>query len=146
MTYCVWRNWFAQLVKHPFKIVTILHICFAYTSPPCFVCINKTWYTYLWSFQSQRQQVCLRKQDFAASAKDPMKHLLVKGSKLASGSRILLLLPKTRCNTLWSKAANLPREAGFCCFCQRPDETPFGQRQQTCLGKQDFAASAEDPM
>jgi len=44
------------------------------------------------------------------------------------------------------KAASLPQEAGFCCFCQRPDETPFGQRQQTCLGKQDFAASAEDPM
>jgi hypothetical protein len=44
------------------------------------------------------------------------------------------------------KAAILPQEAGFCCFCQRPDETPFGQRQQTCLGKQDFAASAEDPM
>jgi len=46
--------------------------------------------------QNQRQQSRLKKQDFAASAEDPMKHLLVKGSKLASGSRILLLLPKTR--------------------------------------------------
>ena len=37
-----------------------------------------------------------KKQDFAASAEDPMNNLLVKGSKLALGSRILLLLPKTR--------------------------------------------------
>ena len=86
-----------------------------------------------------------RKQDFAASAEDPMKPILVKGSKHAS-------------------------EARFCCFCQRPEETHFGQRQQTRLAskillllpktqrnaprskaantprKQDFAASAEDPM
>jgi len=38
----------------------------------------------------------LKNQDFDASALEPMKHLLVKGSKLALGSRILLLLPKTR--------------------------------------------------
>ena len=94
--------------------------------------------------QARRQQSYLRKQDFAATAEDPMKPILVKGSKHAS-------------------------EARFCCFCQRPEESHFGQRQQTRLGskillllpktqrnaprskaantprKQDFAASAEDP-
>jgi len=49
-----------------------------------------------------------RKQDFAAFAKDPKKLILVKGSKHAS-------------------------EARFCCLCQRPEETHFGQRQQYCL-------------
>ena len=60
-------------------------------------------------------------EDFAASAKDPMKLILVKGSNLTS-------------------------EAGFCCLCQGPDETDQDQRQQTCRRMQDFAASAEDPM
>ena len=49
-----------------------------------------------------------RKQDFAASAKDPMKPTKVKGSRHAS-------------------------EAGFCCLRRRPDETRQGQRQHTCL-------------
>ena len=110
-----------------------------------------------------------------------MKLILVKGSKHASeagfcclcrrpdethfgqrqqtrlGSKILLLLPKTRRNSFWSKAANTPRkqdfaafakdpkkraeikgskhasQARFCCFCQRPKETRRGQRQQTRL-------------
>jgi outer membrane PBP1 activator LpoA protein len=46
--------------------------------------------------QGQRQQTSSRKQDFAASAKCPMKLTKVKGSKQASGSRILLLLPWTQ--------------------------------------------------
>ena len=74
------------------------------------------------------------------------------------GSKILLLLPKTRRNSFWSKAANTPRkqdfaafakdpkklilvkgskhasEARFCCLCQRPDETRRDQRQQTRHG------------
>ena len=45
-----------------------------------------------------------------------------------------------------TKGSNNALEAGFCCFCQRHEETYFGQRQQYCLSKQDFAASAEDPM
>jgi hypothetical protein len=43
---------------------------------------------------NQRQQTCLWKQVFAASVKDPMKLTLVKGSKHAFGSRVLLLLPR----------------------------------------------------
>ena len=86
-----------------------------------------------------------QKQDFAASAEDPMKHTKLKGSRHAS-------------------------EAGFCCLRRRPDETPQAQRQQTRLRsrillpppktrrnrsrpkaattprKQDFAASAINPM
>ena len=93
----------------------------------------------------QRQQSRLKKQDFAASAEDPMKPTMTKGSNIVSQAR-------------------------FCCLCQRPDETRFGQRQQYCHAsrillplpktqrnaprskaantprKQDFAASAEDPM
>jgi len=61
------------------------------------------------------------KQDFAASAGDPMSLALIKGSSFAL-------------------------EAGFCCLCRRPDETHFGQRQQVRLGRQDCAASAGDPM
>jgi len=56
-----------------------------------------------------------------------------------------MLLSKTPLNHSWSKAANMPWDAGFCCFCLGPEETHFGQRQQICLGMQDFAASAEDP-
>ena len=48
------------------------------------------------------------KQDFAASAEDPMKPTKTKGSKLAS-------------------------EARFCCFRRRPYETHQDQRQQTRL-------------
>ena len=44
------------------------------------------------------------------------------------------------------KGSNHASEARFCCLRQRPDETDQGQRQQTRLVKQDFAASAEDPM
>ena len=86
-----------------------------------------------------------RKQDIAASAVDPLKTLLVKGSKNAS-------------------------EAGYCCLCRGPIENSLGQRQQKCLGsrillllpwthrnlfwskaakmpqKQDIAASAMDPL
>jgi len=40
----------------------------------------------------------------------------------------------------------MPLEAGFCCFCRESNETHFDQRQQTCLWKQGFAASAENPM
>ena len=63
------------------------------------------------------QPVCLpipkaadtpQKQDFAASAEDPMKPTRPKGSNLAS-------------------------EARFCCLRQRPNETDQGQRQQTRL-------------
>ena len=89
----------------------------------------------------QRQQTCLRWQDFAASAEDPMKPTLFRGSKHASGSRILLLPPKTQCCSLCSKAANMPQVAGFCCFRRRPHVAHFAQRQQTCLRWQDFAAS-----
>ena len=82
--------------------------------------------------QDQRQQYCLagkillllsktrknspgpkatilsRKQDFAASAEDPKKFAGTKGSNIVS-------------------------QAGFCCFCRRPDETRRDQRQQYCL-------------
>ena len=115
------------------------------------------------SSQDQRQQYCLaskillpppktrrnsprpkaailsHKQDFAASAEDPMKLTKVKGSKLASEARfcclrrkpnetrqdqrqqasfrskILLPSPKTRRNSPGPKAATMPSEAGFCC-------------------------------
>jgi hypothetical protein len=40
----------------------------------------------------------------------------------------------------------MPLEAGFCCLRQGSNETHFGQRQQTCLWKQGFVASAMDPM
>ena len=84
-----------------------------------------------------------QKQDFAASAEDPMKLTKIKGSKHAS-------------------------EAEFCCLRQRPDETRQTQRQQSRLRsrillllpktlrnspgpkaaiaprKQDFAASANN--
>ena len=70
----------------------------------------------------------------------------------------------------WRKATNLPLSCQICCLRHRPDETHFGQKQQKCLKsrillplpktrrnqfwskaanmprKQDFAASAEDPM
>ena len=96
------------------------------------------------SSQDQRQQYCLaskillpppktrrnsprpkaailsHKQDFAASAEDPMKLTKVKGSKLAS-------------------------EARFCCLRRRPEETRQDQRQQPCLQKQDFAAPQQFP-
>jgi len=62
----------------------------------------------LQTLQDQRQQPRLRKQDFAASAEDPMKLSKVKGSNHAS-------------------------EAGFCCLCRRPEETRQGQRQQPRL-------------
>ena len=96
--------------------------------------------------QGQRQQTSSRKQDFAASAKCPMKLTKVKGSKQASGSRILLLLPWTQSCSKVPKAADKLKEAGFCCFCPGPNETHQGQRQQTSLRKQDFAASALDPI
>ena len=83
---------------------------------------------------------------FCCLRQGPEELNLVKGSKSASGSRILLPPPRTHLNPFWSKAAKVPQEAGFCCFCLGPEETHFGQRQQTCLGKQDFAASASDPM
>jgi len=70
---------------------------------------------------------------------------LVKGSKHASDSRILLPLLGTQRNPLWSKAANMPQTAGVCCFCLEPKEIPFGQRQQTCLRQQEFAAFAWNP-
>ena len=60
-----------------------------------------------------------QRQDFAASAIEPMKLAKVKGSNHAS-------------------------EAGFCCLCRRPEETRQGQRQQPCLKKQDFAAFGLD--
>jgi len=44
------------------------------------------------------------------------------------------------------KGSNFALEAGFCCFCRRPDVTCFGQRQQVRLEMQDCAASAGDPM
>ena len=44
-----------------------------------------------------------------------------------------------------TKGSNHASETGFCCLCRRPEETRQGQRQQPCLKKQDFAASAEDP-
>jgi len=45
-----------------------------------------------------------------------------------------------------TKGSNRASEAGICCLCRRPDETRQGQRQQSRLKKQDFAASAEDLM
>jgi len=51
---------------------------------------------------------CSQKQDFAASAFDPMKLTKAKGSNHCS-------------------------EAGFCCLCFRPDETHEVQRQQSLL-------------
>ena len=42
-----------------------------------------------------------------------MKFAKVKGSRYASGSRILLPLPKTRRNSPRSKAADTPREQDF---------------------------------
>jgi len=44
-----------------------------------------------------------------------------------------------------SKAANMPEGAGFCCHCHGTEETHFDQRRQTCLSKQDFAATAMGP-
>jgi len=44
------------------------------------------------------------------------------------------------------KGSRYASEAGFCCLRRRPDETDQGQRQQTRLKKQDFAASAINPM
>ena len=98
-----------------------------------------------------------------------MKLTKPEGSNHTSGSKILLPLPKTRRNPFWSKGSKHASQAGFCCHCRRPDETHFGQRQQTRLGskillllpktrrnsfwskaantprKQDFAAFAKDP-
>ena len=45
-----------------------------------------------------------------------------------------------------TKGSKHASDAGFCCFCQRPDETCQDQRQQSRLKKQDFAASAKEPM
>ena len=62
-----------------------------------------------------------QKQDFAASARGPLKPTRREGSNHAS-------------------------EAGFCCLRQRSLETHQAQRQQPRLKKKDFAASAKDPM
>ena len=96
--------------------------------------------------QGQRQQTHLKKQDFAATVLDPMKPTGIKGSNSASGSRILLPPPWTRWNPPRAKAANAPREVGFCCHCRRPNETHQGQRQQLCLGSRCFVASTTNPM
>jgi len=39
----------------------------------------------------------------------------------------------------------MPEGAGFCCHCHGTEETHFDQRQQMCLSKQDFAATAMGP-
>ena len=99
----------------------------------------------LWKSPRPKAANSPHKQDFAASAEDPMK------------------LART-------KSSNHAIEAGFCCLRRSPDETAEGQRQQSRLvsrillpppktrwnslrskaadtpRKQDFAASAEDPM
>ena len=84
------------------------------------------------TLRNQRQQTSSRKQDFAASAKCPMKLTKVKGSKQASGSRILLLLPWTQSCSKVPKAADKLKEAGFCCFCPGPNLARKYQRQQIC--------------
>ena len=62
-----------------------------------------------WNSPGSKAAILSRKQDFAASAVDPMKLALVKGS-------------------------NSALEARFCCHCRRPDETRRDQRQQSRLG------------
>ena len=78
----------------------------------------------------------------------------VKGSKQASGSRILMPLPVIRRSSPWSKAAIIlrnqdyaafagdpmkramvkgskyPKKSRMCCLYQRPEEARLGQRQQ----------------
>ena len=44
------------------------------------------------------------------------------------------------------KSSNRASESRICCLCHRSIETHQTQRQHTHLRKQDFAASAEDPM
>ena len=83
---------------------------------------------------------------FCCLCHGPMKLTLIKGSQHTLGSRFLLPLPRTQWNSFWSKAANMPLEAGFCCLRQGSNEAHFDQRQQTCLWKQVFAASVKDPM
>jgi hypothetical protein len=45
-----------------------------------------------------------------------------------------------------TKGSNHTSESRICCHCHRPDETHQDQRQQLRLGKQDFAATAANPM
>ena len=138
---CLGKLVFAASVKDPMKLTLIKGSKHAFGSrfllPPPRIQRNSL---------CQRQQTWLRKQVFAASASNPKKLTLVKGSKQALGSRFLLPPPRIQWSSLWSKAANMSLEAGFCCLRQGSNETHFGQRQQTCLWKQGFAASAENPM
>ena len=64
----------------------------------------------------------LKKQDFAASASDPMKLTLVKGSKHAQEARFCCFCLGPDEFTL-VKGSNLASKAGFCCFCLRPDKS-----------------------
>ena len=97
------------------------------------------------SSPGQRQEPRLRDRITAASNRRPEETRQDQRQQSGLRSRILLPLPKTRRNLPRSRAATTPSEAGFCCLCSRK-ETLQGQSQLSRLRKQDFAASAIEPM
>ena len=98
-----------------------------------------------WGFR-QRQPKWLTTGLSAAFGSWSQDGVFVKGNQ--NGFRRALLLPFVLGHKMEAppEATKTPSDMLFCCLCRRPNETYQGQRQQPRLRRQDFAASAEDPM
>ena len=98
-----------------------------------------------WGFR-QRQPEWLPTGSSAAFRSRTQDGRSAKGNQ--NGFRRALLLPFVLGHKMEAppEATKTPSDMLFCCLCHWPNETYQDQRQQPRLRRQDFAASAIDPM